>query len=126
MDRRAEVKQQIAEFVGKSTLSISEDNRWVTNATVIPWDALQKECAFMPNDDFRMFFAACLVEAQFGYTDEEAVRQIQESPYLQFFCGLPRFNACASPFPCEQLKRFREGLSDEVLQRMNDIIKNDL
>ncbi|MBP2644186.1 MAG: family transposase, partial [Firmicutes bacterium] len=39
----------------------------------------------------RLALGALLIQIEYGYSDEETVLQIQENPYLQFFCGLPGY-----------------------------------
>ena len=35
----------------------------------------------------RLALGACIIQAEYGYSDEETALQIQENPYLQYFCG---------------------------------------
>ena len=32
--------------------------------------------------------SACIIQAEYGYSDEETALQLQENPYLQYFCGM--------------------------------------
>ena len=34
----------------------------------------------------------CIIQAEYGYSDEETALQIQENPYLQYFCGYPGYD----------------------------------
>ena len=35
----------------------------------------------------QLALGTCLIQREFGCSDEEIVLQIQENPYLQYFCG---------------------------------------
>ena len=36
----------------------------------------------------RLALGACIIQAEYGYSDEETALQIQEKLYLQYFCGV--------------------------------------
>ena len=35
----------------------------------------------------RLALGACIIQTEYGFSDEETGLQIQENPYLQYFCG---------------------------------------
>lgn len=70
---------------------------------------------------FRMAFGALIIQAEFDYSDEETVAQIQENFYLQFFIGLPGYQEEKS-FDSSTMVYFRKRLSPEILQEINEKI----
>ncbi len=40
----------------------------------------------------RLALEVCIIQAEYGYSDEETALQIQENPYLQYFCGYPGYD----------------------------------
>lgn len=78
-------------FSGK----LSEDNRWVVLANLIPWEEFEDEysCDFSvemgaPAKPFRMALGALIIKEKLGISDRETVEQIKENPYLQYFIGM--------------------------------------
>ena len=49
----------------------------------------------------RLALGALIIQKEYGYPDEELTLQIQENPYLQYFCGYPRFDDSKQPFDAE-------------------------
>ena len=45
-----------------------------------------------PAKPFRMALGALIIKEYLGTSDRETVERIKESPYLQYFLGLPGFN----------------------------------
>ena len=67
---------------------------------------------------------AVLIQIAHGYSNEETVAQIRETPYLQFFCGLPGYED-KNPFDSSSMVYFRKRLTPEILGKINEcIIKN--
>jgi transposase, IS5 family len=62
-----------------------------------------------------MALVALLIQTEYGYSDQETVEQIQENPYLQFFCGLPSYKY-ERPFDASVMVRFRKRLSADTLK----------
>jgi transposase, IS5 family len=54
---------------------------------------------------------ALLIQTDYGFSDERTVEEIQENPYLQFFCGLPGYDAFHAPFAPSAMTRFRKRLT---------------
>ena len=52
----------------------------------------------------------------YGYSDEETALQIQENPYLQYFCGYPGYDDEKLPFDPSLMVYFRKRLTPEVGQ----------
>ena len=57
-----------------------------------------------------------VVIATTGYTDEQTRRNIQENPYLQYFCGFECYTM-ESPFDASMMTHFRKRISPEMIQR---------
>ena len=46
----------------------------------------------------RLGLGARIIQAEYGYSDAETPLQIQENPYLQYFCGYKAFDDSKPPF----------------------------
>jgi transposase len=107
---------------------LSDDNRWIKLAELIPWDELEGDYASQfckgfgaPAKPFRMALGALIIKARLGLTDEELVEQIKENPYLQFFIGLEAFQYSA-PFDPSMMVYFRKRLPEAVVNDCNERI----
>jgi hypothetical protein len=74
-------------FEGK----LSQDNRWVIMANLIPWSEFEAEYASLfseemgaPAQTFRIALGALIIKEKLGTSDRETVEQIKENPYLQY------------------------------------------
>ena len=56
------------------------------------------------------------------YSDEEVALQIQETAYLQFFCGYTEYNDEKLPFDPSLMVYFRKRLTPEILGEINEMI----
>ena len=75
-------------------MNLKEDNRWVKRVLLIPWNDIEKRYASLFTNrkgnvakPLHLILGACIIQADYGYFDEETALQIQENPYLQYFCG---------------------------------------
>ena len=73
-------------------------NRWVRRAENIPWDEIERHYAKLFKNrkgnvtkPLRLALGACIIQSEYGYSDEKTALQIQEGPYLQFFCGFSKY-----------------------------------
>ena len=73
----------------------------------------------------RLALGACIIQAEYGYSDEETALQIQENPYLQYFCGYPGYDDEKLPFDPSLMVYFRKWLTPEVLGEINEMILRD-
>ena len=73
----------------------------------------------------RLALGACIIQAEYGYSDEETALQIQEDPYLQYFCGHPGYDDEKLPFDPSLMVYFRKRLTPEVLGEINEMIVRD-
>lgn len=70
----------------------------------------------------RLALRACIIQAEYGYSDEEVALQIQETAYLQFFCGYTEYNDEKPPFDPSLMVYFRKRLTPEILGEINEMI----
>ena len=75
-------------------VTLREDNRWVILSKKFPWEEIDREYQehFKSSEGqvaipSRLAFGTLYIQAEEGYTDEQTRRNIQENPYLQYFCG---------------------------------------
>lgn len=72
----------------------------------------------------RLGLGACIIQAEYGYSDEETAMQIQETAYLQYFCGYPEYDDEKLPFDPSLMVYFRKRLTPEILGEINEMIIN--
>ncbi|ELS01000.1 Transposase domain (DUF772) [Xenococcus sp. PCC 7305] len=121
-------KSKVSNFNLQTTTQLDENNRWVKLAELIPWSELETEYASQfskkmgaPAKPFRMALGALIIKEYLGTSDRETVERIKESPYLQYFLGLPGFISQA-PFEASMFVYFRKRLNQELVGRINDRI----
>jgi IS5 family transposase len=126
MYKFASKQMKFSDFNQPLGLTMNPNNRWIKKAQIIPWDQLEKEYAALftgKNGEvakpLRLALGALLIQIEYGYSDEETVLQIQENPYLQFFCGLPGYED-KPPFDASLMVHFRKRLTAEILQKVNE------
>ncbi len=108
-------------FEGK----LSQDNRWVIMANLIPWDEFEEEYAKnfaeeigAPALPFRMALGSLIIKEKLGISDRETVEQIKENPYLQYFIGRNHYSNEA-PYDASLLVRFRERINVNLVNQIN-------
>ncbi len=121
-------QNEVENFDLQAITQLDQENRWVKLAELIPWSELETEYASQfsenmgaPAKPFRMALGALIIKEHLGTSDRETVEQIQESPYLQYFLGLPGFTSKA-PFEASMFVHFRKRLNQELVGRINDRI----
>ena len=89
----------LADFKQPVGMNLKESNRWVKKAQTIPWPEIEKRCAALFTNrkgnvakPLRLALGACIIQAEYGFSDEETALMIQENPYLQYFCGYPGYD----------------------------------
>jgi IS5 family transposase len=104
---------------------LSQDNRWVMMARLIPWSEFEEEYASKFNEEmgapaksFRMALGALIIKEKLGISDRETVEQIKENPYLQYFIGMSSYSNKA-PFDASMLVHFRERISADLVNKVN-------
>ena len=109
-------------------MKMNATNRWVKKAESIPWKAIEKKYAKLFSNKkgnvakpLRLALGACIIQAEYGYSDVETTLQIQEGPYLQFFCGFCEYRD-EPPFDPSLMVYFRKRLTPEILSEINELI----
>ena len=122
----------LADFKQPVGMNLKESNRWVKKAQTIPWPEIEKRYAALFTNrkgnvakPLRLALGACIIQAEYGYSDEETALQIQETPYLQYFCGYPGYDDEKLPFDPSLMVYFRKRLTLEVLGEINEMIVRD-
>ena len=113
-------------------MNLKESNRWVKKAQTIPWLEIEKRYAALFTNrkgnvakPLRLALGACIIQAEYGYSDEETALLIQENPYLQYFCGYPGYDDEKLPFDPSLMVYFRKRLTPEVPGEINEMIVRD-
>ena len=129
MYREVESEQIEAEnfalpFEGK----LSQENRWVIMAELVPWKEFEQEYASIfskekgaPAKSFRIALGALIIQEKSGITDRETVAQIQENPYLQYFIGLSKYTN-KLPFNSSMMVHFRSRINGEMIDKINRVM----
>lgn len=119
----------LADFRQPVGMHLKEDNRWVKKAQTIPWPEIEKRYAALFTNrkgnvakPLRLALGACIIQAEYGFSDEETAQMIQEHPYLQYFCGYPGYDDSRLPFDPSLMVYFRKRLTPEILGEINEII----
>jgi hypothetical protein len=119
---------KITDFGQPIGMKMSPDNRWVKKAEQIPWDTIEQKYAKLFRNrkgnvakPLRLALGACIIQAEYGFSDEETVLQIQEAPYLQYFCGMAEYKY-QLPFDPSLMVWFRKRLTPEILGEINEMI----
>ena len=122
----------LSDFKQPVGMNLKESNRWVKKAQTIPWLDIEKRYAKLFTNrkgnvakPLRLALGACIIQAEYGYSDEETALQIQENPYLQYFCGYPAYDDERLPFDASLMVYFRKRLTPEVLGEINEMILRD-
>jgi hypothetical protein len=109
-------------FEGK----LSEDNRWVIMAKIIPWSEFEAEYAQnftvstgAPAKSFRIALGALIIKERLGTSDSETVEQIRENPYLKYFIGMTTYSD-ASPFDSSMFVHFRQRIGVNLINKINE------
>ena len=113
-------------------MNLKASNRWVKKAQTIPWIEIEKRYAKIFTNrkgnvakPLRLALGACIIQAEYGFSDEETALMIQENPYLQYFCGYTKYDDEHLPFDPSTMVYFRKRLTPEVLGEINEIIIRD-
>ena len=119
----------LSDFQQPMGMCLREDNRWVKKAQLLPWDKIEaKYAGLFPSatgnvaKPLQLALGACLIQREYGYSDEEIVLQIQENPYLQYFCGYAGYDDSKPPFDPSSMVHFRKRLTPEILVEINEMV----
>ena len=112
----------IAEFDWPFQTALDENNRWVKMGQCIPWDDLAQgyyQCLSVrqgrPAKEARLVIGAMIIKHKLCLSDEEAVQQIQENPYLQYFVGLAGYQMTV-PFVPSLFVEIRKRMGQSVFE----------
>lgn len=118
----------LKDFIHPFGCDLSPTNRWVKLAEVIPWSGLEapyiaKMSASQgrPCKPARLVVGALIIKHRLNLSDEEAVLQIQENPYLQFFCGFGEY-VDAPPFVPSLFVEIRKRMGRDVFESFEQAI----
>ena len=121
-------QQTIAEFDWPFQTALDENNRWVKMGQCIPWDELAEgyyqglsDSKGRPSKDARLVIGAVIIKHKLCLSDREAVRQIQENPYLQYFVGLPGYQM-DPPFAPSLFVEIRKRMGQGVFEVFHSAI----
>ena len=122
----------LSDFNQPVGMNLKESNRWVKKAQTIPWLDIEKRYAKLFTNrkgnvakPLRLTLGACIIQAEYGYSDDEITLQIQENPYLQYFCGYSGYDDSKLPFDPSLMVYFRKRLTPEILGEINEMIIQD-
>jgi IS5 family transposase len=78
----------LSDFKQPVGMHLKESNRWVKKAQTIPWLEIEKRYAALFNNrkgnvakPLHLALGACIIQAEYGYSDEETALQIQKNPF---------------------------------------------
>lgn len=132
MYRYSNSQISLMDFKQPVGMNLKESNRWVKKAQTIPWMEIEKRYAPLFANrrgnvakPLRLALGACIIQAEYGYSDEETAFQIQENPYLQYFCGYPGYDDEKLPLDPSLMVYFRKRLTPEILGEINEMIVRD-
>jgi IS5 family transposase len=107
---------------------LDPNNRWVKLSECIPWDELadgyyaqMPTTQGRPAKDARLVIGAVIIKHKLCLSDEETVQQIQENPYIQYFCGLPDFTK-EPPFAPSLFVEIRKRMGQGVFESFHEAI----
>ena len=119
----------LMDFGAAVGLKLNPENRWIKKSQHIPWDEIELRYAKLFTNrkgnvakPLRLALGACIIQAEYGYSDEETALQIQEAAYLQYFCGYREYDDSKPPFDPSLMVYFRKRLTPEVLGEINEMI----
>ena len=129
MYRYGDGQISLTDFQQPMGMKLREDNRWVKKAQIIPWRKIEgRYAALFPSKTgnvakpLRLALGALIIQQEYGYSDEELTLQIQENPYLQYFCGYSCFDDSKPPVDASLMVHFRKRITPEVLAEINEMI----
>ena len=110
------------------TLPLDPKNEWVRLSKIIPWAEFEfryedhfKSGTGQPAVPARMALGSLLIKEDYQCSDERVTAEIAMNPYLQYFIGLEKFQY-SSPFDASMMTRFRQRITPEMLDWVNDRI----
>jgi hypothetical protein len=125
----SEKQQKLEDFYQPFGGHLDENNRWVVLSKKIPWNKIEEEYKKKLSDKnigapakpLRMALGALIIKEKFQISDREVVEQIRETPYLQYFIGMERYED-KEPFDPSMMVHFRKRLDGQLIQKANEIL----
>jgi len=121
-------QMSITDFGMPLGMMLNPDNRWVKKAATIPWEEIELRYAALFKNrkgnvakPLRMALGALIIQTEYQYSDAEIPLQIQETPCLQYFCGLTEYQD-KLPFDSSLMVYFRKRLTPEILGEINEMV----
>lgn len=81
-------------------MKLNPENRWIKKANNIPWDEIEMRYVTLFTNrkgnitkPLRLALGACIIQAEYGFSDEETTNMIQEPACFQYFCGYREYDA---------------------------------
>jgi len=118
----------LKDFIHPFGCDLNPSNRWVKLAEVIPWpelaapyNAQMSASQGRPCKPARLVVGAMIIKHRLNLSDEETVLQIQENPYLQFFCGFGEY-VDAPPFVPSLFVEIRKRMGSDVFESFEQAI----
>jgi hypothetical protein len=128
MYKISDKQMSITDFGMPLGMKLNPDNRWVKKAGTVPWDEIETKYAALFKSingnvakPLRLALGALIIQTEYGYSDVEITLQIQEAPYLQYFCGYPEYKD-EPPFDSSLMVHFRKRLTPEIMGEINELI----
>lgn len=94
----------LSDFKQMTGMNLKENNQWVKKAQTIPWPEIEKRYAALFKNRkgnvaklLRLAVGSCIIQAEYGYWDEEITLQIQENRTL---AGIPDMMTKSHPLTC--------------------------
>jgi len=110
------------------TIPLNPKNEWVRLSKLVPWMEFEaryeenfKSKTGQPACSARMALGSLLIKERYRFSDEDIVAEITMNPYLQYFIGLHEFQY-ETPFDPSMMTRFRQRITPEMLDWVNDRI----
>lgn len=108
---------------------LDPSNRWVVLSSLIPWDELVNlfnkrnpaKSTGRPALNPRVLIGAVIIKHLLNVDDREAIAQITENMYLQYFLGYSSYIK-RPPFDASLFVDIRKRLGEELIAEMNDRI----
>jgi len=119
---------QLKDFIHPFGCDLNPENRWVKLAEVVPWDDLalayntrMSTGQGRPAKSARLVIGALIIKHKLNLSDEETVQQIQETHYLQYFCGFGEY-VDAPPFVPSLFVEIRKRMGAEVFEAFEQAV----
>lgn len=119
-EKTQELFRELMPWGGK----LNENNRWLRLRELIPWEELEAEYSKYfsenrgrPGLDSHLVLGVICIKHMLKLSDEDAVEQVLENPYMQAFCGLESF-ATENLFNDSSLSKLRKRLGKKYFRQL--------